>query len=850
MGNVIEVIVSVKDGASKGLSKITSSLDAIGRAAKKALLPLGLAVAASLKAFASFETAFAGVRKTVDATAKEFAILERGIRNMAKEIPATTTEIAGVAEAAGQLGIQKESILDFTRTMIDLGNTTNLSAQEAATSLARLANITQLPQDQFDELGSTIVALGNNFATTEAEIVQLGLRIAGTGKQIGLAESEILGFATALSSVGIRAEQGGTAISRVFADMASAAAQGGEKLQGFADIAGVSAEEFRKSFEEDAAGAVVGFIEGLDRMSKSGDNVFAALEGVGFQNIRVRDTLLRAAGAGDLMREALDLGAKSFKENNALTEEAAKRYETLASKFTIATSKIKDAAIELGERLAPAFIDILEKVGDFADAMGVVFKNFPELANTAAQAIRVAFVENFALTGAAIIDIFGRMGMSLLENFGNILIEIGAIVLKASAAIVSPLAVAFDVLGDNIRFGWQILVNNLAERMIKAAIFMADKLNIILPKALEFDTSGLTATLKGIEEEVLEAPQTFADAWEKNGEDVGLILASTGENFTNLKELFLNSIGEIRSGMGEFAELPEMQIFLDRLNELLEEAGTSVGEFSESTKEKIQDAFASEDSMENVRETWETWFGDWMSAGEETLVAFQELSKNTFESFKQGVGDAFGAAIVFGENLGQSLKKVLQGIAANVISALVQIGVQRVAQAIIAKAVSTTEATTRMAVLSAETFAGAFAATAAIPVIGPVIAPGVAAASTAAMLAGAGTAGASGAATGLAIAGAAAGGLDDVPATGTFLLHQGERVLAPEQNRDLKKFMKNGGGVTIGKLSMFEGANLTEAFLDAPPDTFRKISEKILVGLNELGDEGSTTTLKSRKRNF
>ncbi|WP_105152678.1 phage tail tape measure protein, partial [Streptococcus suis] len=121
--------------------------------------------------------------------------LRAGIRNMAKEIPASTTEISAVAEAAGQLGIKTENVLDFTRVMIDMGQSTNLSAEEAANSMARLANITQMPQDKFDELGSTIVSLGNNFATTESEILEMGLRLAGTGNLVGLTEAQIMGLA-------------------------------------------------------------------------------------------------------------------------------------------------------------------------------------------------------------------------------------------------------------------------------------------------------------------------------------------------------------------------------------------------------------------------------------------------------------------------------------------------------------------------------------------------------------------------------------------------------------------------------------------------------------------------------
>ena len=148
---------------------------------------VGLGVAAGKTAI-DFESAFAGVKKTVDATDEQLDKLETGIRDMTKEIPASATAISEVAEAAGQLGIKTENILGFTRVMIDLGESTNLSADEAATSLARLANITGMSQKDFDRLGSTIVDLGNNLATTESEIVAMGLRLAGAGSQIGLSE--------------------------------------------------------------------------------------------------------------------------------------------------------------------------------------------------------------------------------------------------------------------------------------------------------------------------------------------------------------------------------------------------------------------------------------------------------------------------------------------------------------------------------------------------------------------------------------------------------------------------------------------------------------------------------------
>lgn len=314
----------------------------------------GLAVAGAVikgvaKASIDFESAFAGVRKTVDASESEFATLRQGIRDMAKELPASTTEISKVAEAAGQLGIKKENILSFTRTMIDLGETTNLTSDEAATALARLANVMGTSQANFDRLGSTVVDLGNKGASTEAEIVHLGQRLASAGKIVGLAEHEVLAFAEALSSVGIEAEAGGTAFSKVFTELANAASKGGKELKGFAQVAGQSTASFQKLFKADPSEAIIRFVEGLGRIKKEGGNVFKVLDDLGIKEIRMRNALLSAANAGGLMRQSLKTGAAAWKENTALTEEARKRYETTAAKLKVLRNKIQDLAISIGD---------------------------------------------------------------------------------------------------------------------------------------------------------------------------------------------------------------------------------------------------------------------------------------------------------------------------------------------------------------------------------------------------------------------------------------------------------------------------------------------------------------------
>ncbi|MDT2570253.1 phage tail tape measure protein [Enterococcus raffinosus] len=369
--------------------------------------------------------------------------LETGLRGLAKQLPASHAEIAKVAEAAGQLGIKTNNVKSFTKTMIDLGESTNMSAETAATSLARFANITQMSQKDFDKLGSAIVDLGNNYATTESEITEMSLRIAGAGKQVGMSQGDILGFATALSSVGVEAEAGGSAISKVMVQMQLAVEKGtgafgeleekansagysiGEvgqavvnggkplksmaealgmnssslkkmykeadksktSLENFASVAGISNEQFSKMFKADPSKAIMKFIQGLSNAEKQGTSAIKMLDDMDIKEVRLRDSLLRAANASGVFDSAIKTGNKSWKENSALTEEANKRYETTESKLKMLKNEAVDAAIDLGGPFVDALRDGLQAAKPLIRGLGDLAKGFSSLSKDQQQSI-------------------------------------------------------------------------------------------------------------------------------------------------------------------------------------------------------------------------------------------------------------------------------------------------------------------------------------------------------------------------------------------------------------------------------------------------------------------------------
>jgi TP901 family phage tail tape measure protein len=327
-----------------------------GNIAKK-FAPASLAFAgagvAVTKAAVEFESAFAGVRKTVDGTDEELAAIRQGILDMTEVLPASSTEISSVAEAAGQLGIKTENILDFTKVMIDLGESSNLTAHEAASALAKFSNITGMAADDYERLGSTIVDLGNHYATTERDIVEMATRLASSGTVIGLTEQEILALSTAMSSVGINAEAGGTAMTQTMTAMSKAVSAGGAKLEEYARVAGVTSSEFAAMWSDKPIKAIQAFIGGLNRMNSNGEDTIAVLDNLGLSGIRQSNMLRALALASDKLDDAVTMANNAWEENTALSEEAAKRYATTESQMKMLRNGLNNLAISIGDILLP-----------------------------------------------------------------------------------------------------------------------------------------------------------------------------------------------------------------------------------------------------------------------------------------------------------------------------------------------------------------------------------------------------------------------------------------------------------------------------------------------------------------
>lgn len=397
------------------MQDVGSKIESAGKKISVASVGTSAALVGASKTAIDFESAFAGVTKTVNGTEEQLEEIKQGILDLAEVTASSSTEIAAVAEAAGQLGVKTENILAFTETMVRLGDSTNLSADEAATAIAQLYNVMGADINTVDQFGAALVELGNNAATTESDILNMASRIASSGHQVGLTEQEVLALATTLSSVGLEAEGGGSAISAVITQIDKDVALNTETLSTWAEMSGMSVKSFKNLWETDAMSAIQKVVSGMGDAAAGGQNLNVILDELGVTSLRQTDTMKRLSSASELMSSMVDLSNNAWEENAALTNESTKRYETTAAKITQMKNTITELCVKLGDILLPIIQSVINAISRFA--------NWLTNLNPAVQKVIVAVLAIVSALGPFMIIL-----AKLITSFGTIMTIVPKIV--------------------------------------------------------------------------------------------------------------------------------------------------------------------------------------------------------------------------------------------------------------------------------------------------------------------------------------------------------------------------------------------------------------------------------------
>lgn len=309
-----------------------------------------------------FETAMAGVSRTTGLSGAELDSMGETLKKLSTELPITSTELANLIADAGQLGIQNEELEEFAIVMAKIGTATELTSGHAGELLAEFANITG--NRDFERLGAMFVQLGDATATTTTKTIELAEGLAAAASMAGLTEQGMGAIAATVASLGIETATGGTALSTLIQNIYKAVENGGEELENFASVAGMTAGEFKAAWTDNADSAFVAFISGLNDVERNGQSAISLMEGLDIKNARQIRAVLGLAQAEEQLAANMELANEAYEKNTALNEKAETMYSTNEAKTTMFKNSVNNLKIAIGDDLTPALGKLAEKGGD------------------------------------------------------------------------------------------------------------------------------------------------------------------------------------------------------------------------------------------------------------------------------------------------------------------------------------------------------------------------------------------------------------------------------------------------------------------------------------------------------
>ncbi len=342
--------------------------------------PLAVLGGKAYKDALNYEQVMADIGIATETSGEELEDLNNTVLSMTETIPMTYKELGALYATLARAGVPAGELERVTRVIAGLGATTDVSAEESAAAMIKFMNVFNIPLSNIENFASSLVALGNAGVSTGSEIFEMAQRMAATGNLAGMSAVDVLGLASAFSSMGINAEAGGSATSKLIKAFQLAAETGlwlggevdaeGEAIMGYATVMGLTADEFRRSWGQSQVGTILAFFDALKTGSEDGgDSVLQVLKALELTEIRLSNLVATGASNPDFFKEMLGIGEAAWKDNTALAKGVEIAYGTAQAKQDIALNKMENASADVGENLVdiiqPVITAVSNLVGEF-----------------------------------------------------------------------------------------------------------------------------------------------------------------------------------------------------------------------------------------------------------------------------------------------------------------------------------------------------------------------------------------------------------------------------------------------------------------------------------------------------
>ena len=604
-----------------------------------AVVPMGLAIGQAIK----FESAFANVKKVVDASPAGFQQLRSEIIGLTREIPLTASELAQIAASGGQLGMATDDIGAFVEVTAKMATAFDMTAQEAGDSIGKIKNVYRLAIGEVEGFGDTINQLGNTTASREKDIVEVMLRVGGSANQFGLAKESTAALAAAMLSLGKAPEVAATSINSLLSRMQTATMQAPPFQEALAKI-GMTADEMGAQVAanpQKALDSLLGTLSELQGQERA--EVLTGLFGREFQ-----DDIGVLVGSLQTYRDALNQVADRTKYAGSMNKEFEARSETTANQLTLLKNAASEAGINLGTIFLPAVRAIVTPITLSIQATASFAQQFPIL-----SAGLTTLGTGFLVFGTAA-KLAGIAKLAIVNMAGESVTALGN--LKNTAVGIKPIFANIGTVVAAFSIGWSVGTwLNQFDLVKKAGITLAHTLTmgwLQVKKAWEWMTGGNT---DAVERQMNIARQTYSSMMDEiNGkakESSSVRVAEekkvsaevaksaskqklvTGEALKEMKKQYKDYADEVKKLQGEIvssqwsleAELREMSRSGMSDSSAWKDRKKEAEEYAVEAKKAAAEAQAAMDAGDTA--SAKILFEDAVELAKESKAAYKDLNK-------------------------------------------------------------------------------------------------------------------------------------------------------------------------------------------------------------------------------
>lgn len=380
---------------SKNIGNYSSALTGLNDTFKNLLSTFGLVSGVALfgtilkdifSTISDFDRQLIAVGKTTNMTGEELKQFGREVVDLGEKLDGITVDgLISSAEVAGQLGVSgTANILKFSEAIEKLKLTSNIISDEQVGQFAKFIEVSSDSFENADRLASVITRLGNEYATTEAEVlansteIQKGIAVYNTSAQ------GVLALGAATSTLGSEAESSRSAIQSTFAVINNAIATG-DGLQKVLKLTNLTQKELSQQFNKDATGVFVKLVKGLNTAKNEGQNLSLVLNDLGITEKRAFTVVGSLAANYSILEGAMAKASDEYVKNIALNKEVAAAAQSIDSilgdikdKFKAYVLATNDAnsGTEIITKTLKFFRDNLKDIIDYTIKYGTILLAF------------------------------------------------------------------------------------------------------------------------------------------------------------------------------------------------------------------------------------------------------------------------------------------------------------------------------------------------------------------------------------------------------------------------------------------------------------------------------------------